>query len=61
MKSAIQIGVLMVLLVAAVVPLRSRLTRRVKPVVARVEQALNQRYPALHAIGILLLHRQPNS
>lgn len=61
MKSAIQIGVVTALLLASLTPLRSRLAGTVKPVVARVETALNHRYPALHAIQILLLHHDPNS
>ena len=61
MKSAIQIGVVAALLLVGLTPLRSRLVQTFNPVVARVEQALNQRYPALHALSILLLHREPNS
>ncbi|MGH9480864.1 MAG: hypothetical protein ACRD1L_02130 [Terriglobales bacterium] len=59
MKSALQIGTLTVLLlVAALVPSWGSLAGAVKPVVAQVEQSLNQRFPTLHALQIVLLHRQ---
>ncbi|HUX66356.1 MAG TPA: hypothetical protein VMV31_02585 [Terriglobales bacterium] len=59
MKTAIAIVVVAALLaVASVAPLRNRLEGALLPVVARAEASLNQRYPALHAIGILLLHRE---
>lgn len=60
MKSVLQIGTLAVLLtLVALVPGWSGLTSAVKPVVTQVEQSISHRFPTLHALGIVLLHHQP--